>query len=175
MRIKNINPDNGNVAQPEAWLASSQAKDAKTLIGKLKAASTKLELFAQAFNPEAIAGGNHLSAAFLLAKNSFKNNENRANTLENEVLSKAAATTRIEEAIPKVGANSPKKFVLFTDAKGAKLSSLLKEIEATATKPKFKPNKKRLAKLFGITKEALENYSIEELVIEKMALSGIEK
>ncbi|VVC71617.1 Kinase binding protein CGI-121 [uncultured archaeon] len=153
----------------------SGAPGPKALVEKLKAAAATEKVFAQAFDPSAIVSERQLASAFLLAKKSFENGGSRSKTLEAEVLAKAAATPRLEEAIPKVGVKSAKEFILFTTAKGKKLERLLEEIGATAKKPGFKPDKKKICALYKIDGKLLKDYSLEELVLEQVALSGIGK
>ena len=157
---------------PRPYLVRSTEGSAKALIEKLKAASARPRVFAQALHPGAIASMRHLELAWLLAESAFRNGGNRARTLENEALLRAAATARIGEAIRRAGARSPREFVLLTDAKGARLKRLLDAIGGTAEKPEFKPDEKEVCALFGISGKLLENYSLEELVLEKVALSG---
>ena len=152
-------------------LAKSDAGDARELIERLKKAAKRQKVFAQAFDPDAVVSPRHLELAHALAKKAFENGENRARTVENETLARAAATTRIEEAIPKIGAKNPKKFILITDARGKKLQRLLHEIGASGRKPAFRPDKKRVCAIFGIDGKLLQNYKLEELAMEGVAMA----
>jgi len=142
------------------------------MVKKLKPKAIELKVFAQAFDPEIILNERQLLVAYALAKKAFENKENKSTSLENETLAKVAATAKLAEAIKIAGAKDAKDFLLMTDANDATLDKLLASIQAKKTEANFSPNKKKLANVFGITKTLLENYSEEEIILEKMALSG---
>jgi len=149
-------------------------RDVGELVERLKKASGKLGVFAQAFNPERVVSERHLLHAHALALKAFNEKENYAKTVEIEVLVKAAAETRVNEAIRKVGVKDAGNFLLLTDADGKKLESLLKQVNGRASKPAFKHDIEMAEREFGVSRDMLKNYSLEELVLEAVALSGHE-
>ena len=150
---------------------SSGEKSVDGLLAKLKAASKKLGVFAQAFGPEAIVSERQLLLAHILAEKAFAAKENVANTMETEVLLRAAAQPRINEAIKFVGVKKPSQLILLTDASGEKLAKLLSAIGGK--KAAVKLGGEKAAKLYGVTLQ--KGYTIEELLFEKMAMLAVER
>lgn len=150
---------------------SSGEKSVDGLLAKLKAASKRLGVFAQAFSPEAIVSGRQLLLAYYLAEKAFAAKENVANTMETEVLLRAAAQPRINEAIKFVGVKKPSQLILLTDASGEKLAKLLSAIGGKKAVVKFGGEK--AARLYGVSPQ--KGYTIEELLFEKMAMLAVER
>ncbi len=149
---------------------SSRICDAKELMRQLRAFTDREKIFAQAFDPNAVASERQLLLAHKLASDAFAEKRNIAKAMEAEVLVRAAATRKIEEAISRVGAKGG-NFLLLTDADGKKLEALLKMIEGKRKKAAFGGAK--AAKLYGVKK--LPGYSIEDLILERMAMLEAEK
>jgi len=149
-------------------------EDIGALIERLREAAGELGVFAQAFDPSIIVSERHLLHAHALALKAFEERENYAKSIETETLLKAAAETRIDEAIMKAGAKDPKDFLLLTDADREKLGALLGKLRGKTKRLAFKYDPWRVKEVFNITEKMLENYSLEELVLERMALSGHE-
>jgi tRNA threonylcarbamoyladenosine modification (KEOPS) complex Cgi121 subunit len=149
---------------------SSRIHDAKELMARLRAFTDREKVFAQAFDPCAVASERQLLLAYKLAEGAFAEKRNIAKTMEAEVLVRAAATRKIEEAIARLGAKGG-NFLLLTDAEGKKLEALLKAIDGKRRKTAFAGEK--AAKLYGVKK--LPGYSIEELILERMAMLEAEK
>ena len=147
-------------------------KTAKSLFEKLALVSKQHSLFLQAFNPDSIVSERHLEHAFELASCSFEAKTNIARSLEAELLLRAAGTEKIDRAIEMVGVKDPARIILFSDSKipGSLLKELGKEDKALLKLTEDK--KRRIAKLFGIYESELELYSLESLVLEKIALTG---
>jgi len=158
----------------EIYAARSDEANVEPLVKKLREAARKLGVFAQAFGPELIVSERHLLLAYEVSSRAFREGTNLSNNLENEVLTRAAASTRINEAIKIIGVKDPEHFLLLTNAKGEKLKKLLESIGASSSKPKFKPEIATVKKTFGITSEMLKNYSLGDIVLEAVAMAGNE-
>ena len=141
------------------------------LLTKLKQASSKLGVFAQAFDGDAVVSERQLLLAYHLAEKAFASGENVAKKMETEVLLRAAAIPRISEAIARVGVKKPSSFVLLTDASGEKLAKLLAAIGAKEKKLVFGGEK--AARLYGVSPQ--KGYSVEELLFERMAMLAVER
>lgn len=139
-------------------------------MARLRAFTDREKAFAQAFDAKAIVSERQLLLACKLAKDAIAEKRNIAKTFEGELLVRAAATRKIDDAIRKVGAKGG-EFLLLTDAEGKKLESLLKAIAGKKTTPKFAGEK--AATLYGVKPTA--GYSTEGLVLEKMAMLEAEK
>jgi len=149
----------------------SGIRDAKGLIARLREASGRLGVFAEAFDPEAVVSERQLLLAHMLAGRAFAEKRGIAKAMETEVLLRAAATGKIGEAIGRVGVKEPSQFLLLTDADGEKLERLLKAVEGKKVKAVFGGEK--AAKLYGV--EKLKGYSLEDLVLERMAMLAAER
>jgi len=158
------------------YYVETDLKDIAELIERLKKAANELHIFAQVFDPSVIVSDRHLFHAYALAQNAFKEGENYAKSIEAEVIVKAAAETRIDEAIMKVGAKNTAGFILLTDAGDNELAKLLEILHGKAKKCAYHSNLdvEKVKATFNLTDKMLENYSLEDLVLEKMALSGHE-
>lgn len=181
LHIKNlISPQMNAMAKKAAnaraglsvWSASSTERSAEALVRKLRSAAGRAHAFAQAFDPSVVVNARQLLLAHALALKAFAEEENCAKTLENETLAKAAATRKVAEAIAAIGVKSPDDFLLLTDARGKSLDALLEGIGAKKTKAVFRPDRKRVKSVFGATRALLKNYSLEDVVLEAIALSG---
>lgn len=148
----------------------SGEKDAKKLMDSVRSFTDKAGVFAQAFSPRAIISERQLLLAHKLAERAFAEKRNIAKTLEGEALVRAAATRKIGDAIGKVGAKGG-EFILLTDAEGKMLEALLKAIGGKKVPLKLAGEK--AANLYGVKQVA--GYSLEELVLEKMAMLEAEK
>lgn len=151
---------------------SAPKQTPRQFVDKLHAAAAVRNIFAQAFNPSWVVSERHLVSAYLLAKQAFAEKENTGKTMETETLLKAAATTQIQEAIERAGITSAEKFLLLTDANPEQLVALLAEIGAVQSPAAYSPDGKLIAKTLGFTKQQLANYSLEDLVLEAVAVSG---
>ena len=147
-------------------------KTAKALFGKLALLAKQHSLLLQAFNPNSIVSERHLEHAFELASRSFAAKRNIARSLEAELLLRAAGTEKIDRAIEMVGVKDPARILLFSDKKIPKI--IIGELgeEETSLLKLTEDKKRRIAKLFGIYESELELYSLESLVLEKIALTG---
>ncbi|MCX6778473.1 MAG: KEOPS complex subunit Cgi121 [Candidatus Micrarchaeota archaeon] len=154
-----------------ALVIGSSATVEDALEGARKMAKNTNGASVQLFDPDSIAGENHLKLALKLAEDAFAKKQNYARTLETEMLLKAAGTRKIDEALGRVGAKSPKRFLLVV--LGGKADSLAKKLGKTE---KWKGgNAGKLAQLFGIGKRELELYPLEELVLERIALAALSR
>ncbi len=154
-----------------AYGVSSGLRDAGELIGRLRRAAAELKVFAEAFEPKAIVSERQLLLAHKLAMDAFAEKRNIAKTMETEVLLRAAGTGKIGEAIERIGVKKPSGFLLLTDAEGSKLEALLKAIEGKKVKAVF--GGEMAAGIYGVGKTG--GYSLEDLVLEKMAMLAAER
>lgn len=153
-----------------AFGVQSGIHDSNQLMARMRAFTDREKAFAQAFDAKAIVSERQLLLAFELAKDAIAEKRNIAKTLEGEVLVRAAATRKIDDAIKRVGAKGG-VFLLLTDAEGKKREGLLKAIGGKKIPLKFAGEK--AAKLYGVKPTA--GYPIESLVLEKMAMLEAEK
>jgi tRNA threonylcarbamoyladenosine modification (KEOPS) complex Cgi121 subunit len=148
----------------------TKAKTPQELFSKLAELSKKHSILLQAFNPDSILSIRQLEHAYEISIRSFEGKANIARTLEAEILLRASGSAKIAKAIEKVGVKDPKRVILFSPSGiPASLIAELGEEDKTLLKQTEK-KKKLIANLFGIGRE-LKLYSLEELVLEKIAFS----
>jgi len=126
--------------------------------------------FAQAFDPRAIVSERHLLVAYENAKRAFGEKRNVARTIEAEVLARAGGTRKIGEAIERVGARDARDVLVLCDCTKGRV---LRELGGKERRPAFAPDEKGIARRFGISKGALSACSLEEAVLEKVALADV--
>jgi len=124
--------------------------------------------FAQAFDAECIVGEKQVLLAYEQAEKSFAGKANSTNSLEMEVLVRAAGTTKIDDAIARIGVKDLKNVLVA--AGGKEVAKKLGE----ELKPAFAPNNEKVKKVFGLDEKALAGYELEQLVLERVALSALE-
>ncbi len=148
----------------------TREKNTKELFEKLSKLSKANSILLQAFNPDSIVSPRHLAHAFELANHSFQTKRNLARNLETELLLRAAGTEKIDRAIEMVGVKDPSRIILFSDKKiDKKMLAELGEEDSSLLKLTDE-KKKKIEKLFEISKSELELYSLEELVLERIAV-----
>jgi len=147
-------------------------ENADELISRIQHVSEANPFIIQAFNPDSIVSENHLIFSARHAFKAFAEGRNIADRIENEILLRTAATRRIDEAIKRVGVKDPKDILLFISGKRIYEKGILKQLDAEKIGLKF-GNESEIAKKFGLEKN--ENYSLEDLLLEKIALLELEK
>jgi len=145
------------------------------LIAHLSKAAAELHVTAQAFNPQLVLSVNHLLFAYLSAFKAFERRSNIANTLQNEILLRAAATRKVSDAIRFIGAKDPAHVVLLVAGARRDALLLLKRLGALPSplKPASRQKRKIIAKEFGIDARLLARYALEDMLIEKIAMLGL--
>lgn len=144
------------------------------LLNKARDASRKQKTVIQVFDPDAVLSKKHLKYSFSQAFKACEQRKNIAKTLENEFLLRTAATRKISEAIKRTGVKNTKKALLAIDTNdGKKINKILEQLNAKQTKLSF-PSEKTIAKLYELNENALKNYTVEQLLLEKIALLEIE-
>ncbi|MFA6035804.1 MAG: KEOPS complex subunit Cgi121 [Candidatus Micrarchaeia archaeon] len=132
----------------------------------------KRGLFLQAFDAAAIVSEAHLMLAYEAAGLAFKEKRNFAEKLEAEVLGRVAGTRKIKEAIGRVGVKDAGNVVVMFEGVGKE--EVLKGLGARELKPVFAADGKEMAKRFGLSTKALAAYPLEKLVLERVAMAGVE-
>ena len=111
--------------------------------------------------------------AFLQAFKSFESGSNSSNNIELEWLCKLAVTKNVANALDKTRPTS-KCLVLATANLHLSLQQLCKLGAPCCKSPFLKVEAEKFLKTrYGITESALENYSLEEMLIETAAVENI--
>ncbi|VVB66332.1 Uncharacterised protein [Candidatus Gugararchaeum adminiculabundum] len=141
----------------------------RELLIELRVIRSSLGCLVQAFDPDSISSGLQLQVSLENAKKAFELGENVSDSLENEFLLHAAGTRKFDLAISRVGVKDTSKFLLFCDDE-AKLKSIAQKLGASVRK--FSPTltAAQAQKIYGIEKEIFQTLSLEQAVIEKIAL-----
>ncbi len=152
---------------------SSSLPSVDALLAKVAEAEGKFGCTLQAFDTQAVFSPVHLSFAIELAKTAAGAGEMISGSLRNEVLLWLACTTNFQAALREAGAKRPADFVLaLIEGKEPDEGELLAAL--SAKKMEFeKQDEERFAEKFGIKKEALATYALEDLLLEQMATSRI--
>ncbi len=124
----------------------------------------------QVINPKYVVSSKQIEIALEKAKTARKLGINKSNSLNNELLLWICAEKHVSEAIKKAGAKQTNDFFLFYEGK-TKVDTILKEIKAKKKKLIFTPD----LKAFKIDEKLLKQYSLEDLVLEKMAISQLDR
>jgi len=127
--------------------------------------------FAQALDPSAIISERQLLLAYENAKKAFEEKRNIANCMNGELLTRAGGTRKIKEALSRVGAKDTKNVLICSNCSK---SELLKALGAKELKPTFIGDEKEIAKRFGISAKMLKACTLEQCVLEKVAMADIE-
>lgn len=146
------------------------------LMAQLKAAAG-LRVIAQAFDPHLVLSANHLLFAYLGAFKAFERRRSVAKTLQNELLLRAAATRKVSDAIRMIGVKEPAHVALLVAGSRRDALRLLKLLGANPLplQPASAQKRESIARAFGIDTRLLARYSLEDMLIEKMALLDLEK
>jgi tRNA threonylcarbamoyladenosine modification (KEOPS) complex Cgi121 subunit len=156
--------------------ARTKFQDVEELLSKMKEVSKRRKAVIQAFDPDMVLSGNHLIFSAHHAFKAFAERRSIAKKLESELLLWAAATRRIEEAVKKVGVKDARK-VIFLIQKGRE-GEVLRDLGAEQDDKLLKMSKEKVSRIihsFGIDEKACESYSLEELLLEKIAMLALEK
>lgn len=144
------------------------------LLSEIREISRERKILIQVFDPNAVLSKEHLLFSFSQAFKACEQRKNIAKNLENEFLLRTGATRKITEAIKRVGAKTPKQILLaITTRNKKKIKKILEKLGAKKTKW-IPPDEKTIAKLFELNENALKNYSAKQLLLEKIALLGLE-
>lgn len=154
---------------------STRFSSSAELMVQLKAAAG-LRVIAQAFDPQLVLSANHLLFAYSSAFKAFERRCGVAKTLQNEMLLRAAATRKVSDAIRTIGVKTPAHVALLVAGSRRDALRLLKLLGAKPSPLRFASAQKRarIAKAFGIAARLLARYSLEDALIEKMALLDLE-
>lgn len=124
----------------------------------------------QLFDPRAVVSLKQAFFSYGMAKKNFISSTCKADCLSNELLLYMAATPHFNKAVEFAGAKDPKDFfILFENMTGGSVDRVLKDLKMEKKELKFTLD----SEYWGFTKEQLKFYSLEELVLEKMALSRL--
>ena len=145
-------------------------KSVKGLFGQLASLSKRHSLLLQAFDPDSVVSERQLAVACELSQKAINTKTNLARTPEAELLLRAAGTEKIDRAIERVGVKDSSRFILFSPSliPGSVLRELGEEDKSLLKLTGEK--RKKIAKLFSISERELSIYSLEDLVLERMAL-----
>ncbi|MBI4399731.1 hypothetical protein HY570_03190 [Candidatus Micrarchaeota archaeon] len=139
----------------------------------LKKSSKKFNLVIQAIDPDLVLSKRQVKFAVKHAQDSFKNKKNRAKTLENEILLTLAMTRSFDQAIKILGIKNGEDALLIILGDNPK--NFMKELSSYLINPVFKPDKEKILKSYGINKNSLVMFSLEDMLLEKMAIAANEK
>lgn len=147
---------------------SSEIKDIKEII-KIIEKIEQNSIF-QVINPKYVVSERRIEMALDKTKNAFKQDKNKSKSLNNELLLWICAEKHISNAIKNAGAKQTSDFFLFYKGKH-NIDTILEKISAKKKKLEFTPDLKALK----IDKKLLKQYSLEDLILEKMALSILDR
>jgi len=156
--------------------ARTKFEDVEQLLSRIKQVSQRRRAIIQAFDPDMVLSENHLIFSAHHAFKAFAEKRAIAKKVESELLLWAAATRRIDEAVKKVGVKDPAKVVLLIQ-KG-KEKEVLRDLSAEKDEGILKMSKEKTIRIihsFGISERACGCYSLEELLLEKIAMLALEK
>ncbi len=124
--------------------------------------------------PEYVCVPRFLEYAFLQAYKTYGSDKNVAKTLELEWLCKIALTNNVASALSSTRPDSKTAVIAAVNCfeNLSELSSF-SEIITEADKSLLKTAPAFLAEKYSLTKEALEHYSLEDLLIEKAAVENL--
>jgi tRNA threonylcarbamoyladenosine modification (KEOPS) complex Cgi121 subunit len=151
---------------------ASRFASVEQLMDSLAELRARKKCFLQAFDAAAIVSEGQLVLAYENAELAFKEKRKFAEKLEAEVLGRAAGTRKIKEAIGRVGVKDAANVVVMFE--GAGKAEVLAGLGAKELKPTFAPDGKEVAKRFGLSGKALAAYHLEKLVLERVAMAGVE-
>lgn len=124
----------------------------------------------QLFDPNVVVSINHLRFAYGTAKLNYINDKMRSKTLSNELMLCVSANQHFVKAVKFAGAKTNKDFfIVFENMSGGTVNIILKDLQIKQKKLEFTPD----FKLWGVTSNQLKVYTLEQLIIEKMALSRL--
>jgi len=126
--------------------------------------------FVQAFDSRAVVSERHLELAYGNAKRAFEEGTNLARGLDAEVLARAGGTRKIEVAIRRVGVRDARDVIVMCDCSK---QDVMKALGGKERKPTFKPDRKEVVQRFEIAGKVLSVYSLEQAVLEKVALADV--
>jgi tRNA threonylcarbamoyladenosine modification (KEOPS) complex Cgi121 subunit len=127
--------------------------------------------FAQAFDPSMIISERQMLLAYENAKKAFDERRNIANCMDGEMMARAGGTRKIKDAIARVGARDLKNVIVCADC-GKK--ELLAALGAKELKPTVIGEEKEIARRFGISAKMLKACTLEQCVLEKVAMADLE-
>lgn len=156
--------------------ARTKFEDVEELLSRMKEVSVSRKAVIQAFDPDMVLSENHLIFSAHHAFKAFAEKRAIARKLESELLLWAAGTRRIEEAVKKIGVKDARK-VIFLIQKG-KERAVLRDLGAEPDEKLLKMSKEKESRIihsFRISKRACECYSLEELLLEKIAMLALER
>ncbi|VVC03379.1 KEOPS complex subunit Cgi121 [Candidatus Burarchaeum australiense] len=142
------------------------------LIGALVELRRREKCFAQAFDPAVIISERHLLLAYENSRRAFEEKRNIANCMDGEMMARTGGTRKIKEALAKVGARDLKNVLVCADC--GRKAEVLKALGAKELKPTFVADEKEVAKRFGISAKMLKAYTLEQAVLEKVAMADAE-
>lgn len=156
--------------------ARTKFQDVEALLSKMREVSERRKAVIQAFDPDMVLSENHLIFSAHHAFKAFAEGRGFAKKLESELLLWAAATRRIEEAVKKVGVKDAGRVVFLIER--GKERGVLRDLEAERDDGVLKMSKEKMQRVlhsFSINERACECYSLEELLLEKIAMLALEK
>lgn len=144
-------------------------QDINTILKKVEAHKKKYDTFLQLFNADLVIGKDHLLWAYDKAKRGFKQNTNRAESMEIETLLWASGERQIKNAIKIMGIPKDSRKAVIMMEKG--LNEFLEMMEWERDDTLVEPSLEKLHR-FGIKKEKIElSEEPYDLIFEKMSTS----
>ncbi|MDR0911225.1 MAG: KEOPS complex subunit Cgi121 [Methanobrevibacter sp.] len=121
----------------------------------------------QLMNAKAIAGKKHLEHGIIHAINAFKRNENLAKDLSIEILLRTSAQRQISKAFDILGLKTGKMEIatVLINCPEYYIDELEKIFKREDNV--LNPDKNQLKEIYPISNESLNNYNIEDILIDK--------
>jgi KEOPS complex subunit Cgi121 len=162
--------------------AKGNIENIDNYLKKIKKFSIKNNVTIQVFNADLIFGEKHLISAYEHAVRSIKQNRNKTNSLEMEILLYAAGERQLKIAIPKMGfKKGESNLAIIIINKDKKLEKIIKnfldEFNLERNDNLLRGDESTLKK-FGLKKKEMETVSknkYQDLILEKVALVDIIK
>ena len=169
-----------------AGISETQIDDVEDILRQIKRLAKEKGVILQLVDADRVTGKEHLELASYHAQKAFQQKTPTSNSLEIETLLYATGQRQIDKALALMGIALKTKnvaiIVLYSLTKPTNLSELFKEITRILKGPQsnevfnMTPEKeKELIQLFKIAPEELQTCSIQNLIIERMAMLELAK
>ena len=176
----------GNFGKKEVRIAGGHVEigDIEKILKDIEETDDEFGTTSQIFNASRIAGRNHLLQASKLALEALENKNSFADSPRIELTCWAAGLRQINKALPRVGIQEGKNdVVILTIGENRQIVKKTQEklfetlgIEENEKVPEIDDEKREeIADSFSISENQLEVASLEELVLEKVALLSLDQ
>jgi len=165
-------------------ISEAQIEDVTILLQRIKQLASKNDIILQLVDANRVVNKEHLEVASYHAQKSFQQKSATSNSLEIEILLYATGQRQIAKALTLMGISPKTKNVAAiiccspTIDISSPVQDILRILNGKKSEIVFKmtPDKeKELINVFEITLEELKSTSIDELILERMALLELTK